>query len=344
MKKISQSISVSAVFSKLLAGTVLAPAFGFAVCLALEISLSGCGAKSHQVKNQPPVINFSEKPYSVEYGTFNVKSISLFYWPEESEDQIEVAARNIKTSADTIDGYLTKQAQFTVLVSGFVKLQCLQTFALQTQDQLGSPIPWVIQWKPLPEIVAVAPVPEDDPQYQNYQDYLKALASQKLLADCQDNQAKRMPLFKWLATEGAAQAMAAKAAIADAVDPVKPAVNMLSATADGSTITITATPQGPQVDVTIQDFIMKGYSPSTKPSSVMPAAIAGAAFIPDRRLLVFGVADASTGGKRHFEVALERGPDFLGMARFSGQFSLVDSNKQVLRIGSISITAAIAPN
>ena len=338
MKKFSQSNFVSAVISALLVGS------GLASALALAISVTGCGVKAHQVKNQPPVINFSQKPYSVEYGTFIVKSISLFYWPEESEDQIEVAARTIKTSADTIDGYLVKQAQFTVLVGGFVNLQCLPNFALQTQDQPGSPIPWVTQWKTLPEIVVIQPVPEGDPQYQTYQDYLKALAAQKLLTECQDNQAKRMPLFKWLTTEGAAQAMSAKTAIADAVDPVKPAVNMLSATSEGSTFSIIATPQGPQVDVTLQDFINKGYSPSTKSSPAMPAMIAGAAFILDRRLLVFGVADPSALGKRHFEVALERGPDFLGMARFSGQFSLVDANKQVLKIGSISITAAMAPN
>ncbi len=321
------------------------------VCALVLISvITACGAKSHQVASKPPVFDFSQKPYSVEYGTVAVQSIAIFYWPDESEAQLEVAARTIKTSADVLDGVARKKIEFANLAGGFVKLECVQNFALATQDQPGSPVPWIVAWKVLPDLVVVNPVPEGDSNYENYQNYLKLQAAHKLFEYCQDNQAKRMPLFQWLATTGARQEQEANLAIAKSVDPTFPnQVNMQSATAAGTTIKIASTPEGPKVDVTIQDFLVKGYSPSTEaqltPNGPTRPAIFGAMFLSDRRLLVFGIAEIGADRKptgRHFEIKLERGPDFVGMARFSGAIDLMDG-KTILRTGSMSITGVLIP-
>jgi hypothetical protein len=315
--------------------------------LPLLLVLSACSIDHTAVKNQPPVLEKNVGAYASEFGRLQAKSVSVFFWPEGlNEEQSRVAARTVKEQSLKIDQILTKKAGFGQLELAFVKQQCLESWSSEVTPS-GANVPWVTQWKTLEPVQPVGPVTESDAGFPEYKKYREYLALKQNLDQCMANQVQRQSMFKWVAQESVVEMQTASVIIGRVVDPetFPKQVNYKSVKAEGSIFVIAPSASTSAVQVTLRDFTVAGYSPSTENGEGLNNVVSSATYSVPFHLLSFVVpevnADGSTTGAT-YQFNLERGPDFLTMARFEGEVALVRGG-QVVRKGSASIMGPLLP-
>lgn len=318
---------------------------------------AGCSAAERTVVNEPPAMPENVSSFQVEYGKLVPASITAFYWPDGmTEEQMREAARKVRAASLKIDEIVQKstmiqKVEIPKLEGAFNAETCVEDWAAESGTIEGSSVAWVTAWKTLTPVNAVGPVSEEDPHYPDYVKYQEYVTKKKKLDGCQANQTQREGLLNWLKT-ASGEMDQAKLTIALTIDkdPTHPE-NMKTVSVNGTEIVLKDGADGTTADVTLKDFMLPGYSPSSQTAD-SPLKVYSASYIAGRKLLVFGVPELApnpTPGPNAqpyvptgaiIECALERGPDFLGMARFSGEMRL-KKDGAMLRYGSITITGPL---
>lgn len=321
-------------------------------------AIAGCSVENRTVLNEPPQIptNVASSDARPQFGVLTPKSITIFYWPEgQTEEQRRVASRKVTAASIKIDTIAFRAMEYQRAVPGleykFTELNCIEDWADPDHVYRGQRVDRVEKWKTLDPVAEVPPVGAMDPRYPDYVKYREYLGKKQVLDACIANQTQRESMMSWLQAAPAEQ-QAAEIEVAATIDkdPTRP-VNMKTVSAVGSSIVLQPEGNGPTAVVTLKDFMVPGYSPSTDAADGQPK-VYQASYIASRKLLTFGipeiVLDVSSGSVNPsgaiIECALERGPDLSGMARFSGEIKLKDKTGKVLRDGRISITGELKPN
>jgi hypothetical protein len=258
-----------------------------------------------------------------------------------NEVETEVAVKTVKDASANLD-QLTVELQTmgmkkVQLEKEFEAKQCITTWADLEPGDDPDTIDWVTKWK--------AP-PIDATERASY-DF------------CVSNQDSRRALVAAMDENVSVKQRQSLGVIFKTLDPGYPSKieNYKSISAKGSKLVLRPGLDGSvSVEITFKDFMRPGNTQSTE--SVAPAnadavtkqkamahQIVGARYNVATKLLTFAVPELDeqgmpTGAMFHF--AMERNPDYMGMARFMGDMALV-KNGVVLRYGSAAIAGVLQP-
>lgn len=287
-------------------------------------ALSGCTASTESVQNNPPSFDDNVVKISSVYGSVSADSVVIFLWPEGlNRQQLAAEAKIVNRASDDLDEFSLKQYRKTQLEDAFGQAQCKDKYGVfgPTDDPLAD---WVPSWK-----TADLTVPGQAAEIQR----------------CRDNQEQRRMLAHQLDGQNPGDFINT---IFKTVDPGYPDHVVNNKVPDPQTVinrpwTIAIVPNStagkPTVEITAPDFVVTGYSPSTKPGSV--DLILDAAYDSKTRLLTFSFADPELNRsgdwqKEFYHFKLERAADFGGKARFRGDVTVVKKGS-VVRIGMAKI-------
>jgi hypothetical protein len=280
-----------------------------------SLLLAGCGVATQHVDNVPPIVHRDLVQFGVTYGSFKVNQVSVFLWPEGlSEDRAQELVRTVNGASEAADPFMVKVAVLGVedgeLRAQWEQIACVDKYAVLQPGQDPIDVDTVTEWKA-------------DKDVEN----------PKELKACEDNQTRRQVIVEEQDTARSA-ALPYLAKIMLAIDPDQQHItNTKNLDVTGTRITLNA---NSAPNVSLGNFLVPGYSPSTSNGK-----ITGAAYDANLRVLFFDVPEVDsslkeTGLVYHF--ALERGPDHGPLARFTGDMNLMDGS-HVVRYGSSRIDA-----
>jgi hypothetical protein len=279
--------------------------------LPLVILSAACSVRQAHVVNEPPVIETGVVKFEKNYGKVTMgdpnnpglPGASFFFAPQGmSEEAAQEYFRNVNTASGVWDyirsSIVEIDQRMKPLRQQFAALRCIEDFADQTDIGPDDEFETVTKWK----VIA-----SEDAKYATLQ-------------QCVLNQATREKLLKQriLLTDKTGEALGN-------LEKAVGKANSQSISDQGTTISILPSNEGrPVVEVTLADFYRKGNTQSTEMEG--PGKIQNASYDVERKLLRFDVPELDAQGNSTgavFIFALERAPDFLGMARFSGDANLV---------------------
>jgi hypothetical protein len=287
----------------------------------LSILVVGCSVQKSKVPLRPPSITGNNEVFEMEYGSITrfglgpIDSISVFLWPEGlNEEQARQSVRTVNRASNKIDEFTALVVETKIMQATFQMRQC--ETALQNPP---------------------TPVAQGEP---GYEEYLAALQNFQVCQKISNDISVNLP--KIVEMERAQVVDQAKTDIAMTVGPQ----NFKIVNNAGSSLSISEVEgAAPRVDVTLADFLVPGYSPSTNLEEDDMKRIRNVIYIPSRRVLMFDVPEVDlnlnlTGAFYRF--AMERSRDFVGMARFKGDVNLISSDGALLRTGSVQIQGCMS--
>jgi len=287
--------------------------------LLLSVLLvSGCGVSNQHVDNTPPVIHRELVQFAVSYGTFKVNQVSVFLWPANlTEDQAQEMVRTVNGASEAADPFMVKAAilgaEAGALQTQWDQISCIDKYAVLQPGQDPIDVDTVTEWKTDKDVT--------DP------------AAQKERDTCEYNQARRQQIpVEQDAARKAALPYLAKIMLT--IDPDQQHIqNSKALDVTGTRITLNAVGRP---DVSLGNFLVPGYNPSTSNGKIRHAA-----YDSNLHVLSFDVPEVDanlqqTGNVYHF--ALERGNDHGPLARFTGDMNLI-AGATILRYGSARIDA-----
>lgn len=310
---------------------------------AAAIGLGACSVNTAVVVNQPPVIQPGLVKFDLEFGTLSPSSISLFYWPDNmTEEQTQATVKAVNTASGTLDVLASKMVDLGKMLGAlrmeFKALDCSGKFA-EVEDEFGKDesVPWVDKWREVPAVAPVDPADASDPRYQDYLKYVEYKKVVEALTKCQTNQVSRGAVIDNVEK---LQAMARQQVTIFENQIGKE--NIRNVNPKGTSISIQQQGLGARVEVTLAGFLSDSNVQSTQDQPNKPGKIQMASYDIRARLLRFLVPELDgvgqpTGNQMLF--LLERTPDFMGKARFSGDVRLM-KNGTVLRHGSAKFEGA----
>ncbi len=287
--------------------------------LLLSILFSACGVQNQSVESHPPVIHRDLVSFATTYGSFKVNQVSAFLWPAGlTEDQTQELVATVNGASLAADPFMVQGAILGAenqnLQVQWDQISCVSKYAVLQPGQDPVDVDTVTEWK-------------------------KDVAGEKSqgeLALCIANQARRQTIP---AEQDAARKSAIPflAKIVLAIDPdADHPVNSRALDVTGTRISITQDHGIVTAAVSLGNFLIAGYNPSTSNGK-----ITNAGYDSNLKVLSFDVADVDakkneTALLYHF--ALERGPDHGPLARFTGDMNLM-SGSSIVRYGSSRIDA-----
>lgn len=297
-----------------------------------------CSVKDRSVVNEPPVIKKGLVKHDTDFGSFDMESVTLFYWPEGlNEQEAQSLVRTVNSASNELDEVQGK------LIDNLIRLNSLEeTFTdcklkyadpdtngdgvVDKKDKRVDKLKTIKRW-----IVLDAA----DPEYA-----VKKAEMEKCQQDQEDLESLPKINEQLLSTD----IPRLGGIIYKTIDPGYPEKieNSKSVNAKESTLSIQPSENGLVVDVTFKDFIHKGHTVSTEIQG--PGQIRDASYNPETKLLKFSIPELNADGQptgSHLEFYLERGPNIKhpeagSLARFKGDVKLVKDG-QVLRYGSAKL-------
>jgi hypothetical protein len=290
-------------------------------CALISVLFSGCGVQNQSVENHPPVIRRDLVSFATTYGSFKVNQVSVFLWPAGlTEDQTEELVATVNGASLASDPFMVKAATLGVEAQGLQtqwdQISCVDHYAVLQPGQDPMDIDTVNEWKSDTDI--------PDQKARGERD------------TCQANQTRRQAIP---AEQDAARqsALPYLNKIINAIDPdPQHPVNSKALDVAGTHISINRDGANNTVNLSLGNFLVPGYSPSTSNGQIKNAA-----YSLNLKVLSFDVDDVDdakkpTGLTYHF--ALERGPDHGPLARFAGEMDLMNGSV-IVRYGSSRIDA-----
>jgi hypothetical protein len=281
--------------------------------------MSACSVQTASVPAKPPLLGGPDVIVAQrDIGTLRMESASVFFWPVS--DDAAVNRQTVSTVgrlSNEIDGLQramsSLQAKVEADLVDWKRVDCPGRFAIVPDGQSTTDLEEISEWR--------------DVQSADSQ-------TQKLHADCQDNQARRQaarPEQDRLREEQRTRVEL----IYTTIDKGYPEVveNLIPINSRGSQIRLLDRELRPGVraaEVVLRDFVHERHRRQDLQAELRTTSQSLVFSIPE-----WSVDQTPTG--RTFQFELGRNSDFLGFARWTGDVRLVDQDGRVVRVGSVKL-------
>lgn len=309
-----------------------------ALMIVGAMGLAACSVQNRTVANNPPEIKRGLSTFDTDFGTLSPESISIFLWPEWSEEEAREKVRLVNGASRELDRLVQEfhdvMGKKNALETEWNTEKCIVKWADLGEDDDPDLMDRVTKWKVLDLVSEVPPVPETDPRYADYRKYQEYLVSTAALGKCKKNQDARDQLQSSMDENASTKQAEQQGLILKTIDPTFPEqVNYKLVDPKGSKIVLKPGSEG-SVEITLKNFLRPGNLQST--FSEGPGQIEDATYDSSTKLLKFSVPEIGEDGQltgARYEFKMERTPDFLGKARFAGDVKLTRGGT-ILRHGS----------